>query len=303
MADRRLQVFHAVAQQLSFTKAADILHMTQPAVTFQVRQLEEHFGARLFDRTHNKIRLTEAGNRAYQYAERIFGLYEEMESAVRELTGEVSGILKIGASTTLAEYFLPTILGRFKKSFPEVQIRLKESNTDGVANLVDTNIVDLGIVEAYIDSKNYMIQKCGEQEMVLAVAPSHPLAKRESVKAEDLGEHPWICREEGSATRQILLDFLERHNMTYGELDVVMELGSPESIKGAIAAGLGMSIMTYGTVKKELKLGTLAAIRLDPSLRRPFYFIHKRQKYQLRAMDELINFIYQYFNEHELPNR
>lgn len=297
MADRRLQVFYAVARFLSFTKAAEHLHMTQPAVTFQVRQLEEYFGARLFDRTHNKIRLTESGHRAFAYADRIFALYDEMESSVRELTGEVSGILKLGASTTLAEYVLPHVLSRFKTAFPDVQIRLKESNSDGVGLMVENNQVDLGLVEFDLDNRNLHSQKCGEQDMVLVVSPSHPLAAQQSVKAEDLGDFPWICREEGSATRTILLDYLERYGMAYGELDVVMELGSPESIKGAIAAGLGMSILTQATIEKELKLGDLVAVRLDPPLRRPFYFIHKKQKYQLKAMDELLNFIYQYFNQ------
>jgi DNA-binding transcriptional LysR family regulator len=101
MADRRLQVFHTVARLLSFTKAAESLHMTQPAVTFQVRQLEEQFNTRLFDRTHNRISLTDAGSRVYEYADRIFELYSEMENGVREITGEISGSLTIGASTTL----------------------------------------------------------------------------------------------------------------------------------------------------------------------------------------------------------
>ena len=102
MADRRLQVFHTVARLLSFTRAAEALHMTQPAVTFQVRQLEEHFNTRLFDRTHNRISLTEAGAKVYHYADGIFALYEEMESTVREMTGSVTGVLLLGASTTIA---------------------------------------------------------------------------------------------------------------------------------------------------------------------------------------------------------
>ncbi len=122
MADRRLQVFHTVARLLSFTKAAETLHMTQPAVTFQVRQLEEYFNTRLFDRTHNRISLTEAGSRVYGYADKIFELYTEMEDAVRELTGEIRGALTIGASTTIAEYMLPSLLGDFKTRYPEVEI-------------------------------------------------------------------------------------------------------------------------------------------------------------------------------------
>src|SRR4030065_517067 len=119
MADRRLQVFHTVARLLSFTKAAETLHMTQPAVTFQIRQLEEHFNTRLFDRTHNRISLTAAGQRVFDYAEKIIALYGEMDSRVRELTGDVSGILIIGASTTIAEYVLPGLLGEFQSRYKD----------------------------------------------------------------------------------------------------------------------------------------------------------------------------------------
>src|SRR5512146_1743317 len=120
MADRRLQVFHTVARLLSFTKAAESLHMTQPAVTFQVRQLEEYFNTRLFDRTHNRISLTDAGRRVFEYADRILSLYTEMENAAREVTGDVRGVLMLGASTTIAEYMLPALLGEFKARYPEV---------------------------------------------------------------------------------------------------------------------------------------------------------------------------------------
>ncbi|HEB80392.1 MAG TPA: LysR family transcriptional regulator, partial [Chromatiales bacterium] len=139
MADRRLQVFHAVARLLSFTKAADALHMTQPAVTFQIRQLEEYFDTRLFDRTHNRISLTDAGQRVYEFADRIFQLYGEMENAVRKITGEVSGVLLIGASTTIAEYMLPSLLGGFKSEYPDVNIQLKVSNTEGIVSMVEDN--------------------------------------------------------------------------------------------------------------------------------------------------------------------
>ena len=120
MSDRRLQVFQTVAKLLSFTKAAEELHMTQPAVTFQVRQLEEQFNTRLFDRTHNRISLTEAGHRVYESAEKIFELYAEMDNAVRDLTGDISGVLIIGASTTIAEYMLPFLLGDFKQKYPDI---------------------------------------------------------------------------------------------------------------------------------------------------------------------------------------
>ncbi len=121
MADRRLQVFHAVARLLSFTKAAEVLHMTQPAVTFQIRQLEDQFDTRLFDRTHNRVSLTEAGKITFEYSERIFEQYSEMENAIREMTNDISGSLTIGASTTISEYMLPSLLGEFNSKNPDVQ--------------------------------------------------------------------------------------------------------------------------------------------------------------------------------------
>ena len=118
MADRRLQVFHTVARLLSFTKAAETLHMTQPAVTFQVRQLEDYFNTRLFDRTHNRISLTQAGERVFEYSERILDLYGEMDNSVRELTGEISGVLMLGASTTIAEYMLRKCSASLRRNIP-----------------------------------------------------------------------------------------------------------------------------------------------------------------------------------------
>ena len=146
MADRRLQVFHTVARLLSFTKAAESLHMTQPAVTFQVRQLEEYFNTRLFDRAHNRISLTDAGKRVYEYADEIFDIYAKMDNAVRDLTGEISGVLIIGASTTIAEYMLPALLGDFKKKYPDVNVQLRVSNSDGIVHMVENNDIDLGVV-------------------------------------------------------------------------------------------------------------------------------------------------------------
>src|SRR6056297_561550 len=176
MADRRLQVFHTVARLLSFTKAADALHMTQPAVTFQVRQLEEYFNTRLFDRTHNRISLTEAGQRVYGFADQIFRLYDEMEGSVRELTGDISGGLMIGASMTVAEYMLPALLGDFKKQYPEVNIRLKVSNTDGIVSMVEDNEIDLGVVEAPVTNKNLAVELCRADQLVAVVPPHHELA-------------------------------------------------------------------------------------------------------------------------------
>ncbi len=298
MADRRLQVFHTVARLLSFTKAAESLHMTQPAVTFQVRQLEEYFNTRLFDRTHNRISLTEAGQRVYQYADRIFSLYAEMENSVRDLTGEVSGVLLLGASTTIAEYMLPALLGDFKAKYPEVSIRLQVANTDGIVSMVENNVIDLGVVEAPVSNKNLVVETCRMDQMVLIVPPGHELASENSVPITELTRYPYICREEGSGTREVMLEAMAVAGANPADLNIVMELGSPEAVKGAVEAGMGVSILSRATIDKELKLGSLIAINLEQHIERPFSFVHQKQKFRLRAMEMLLDFARTYCREH-----
>lgn len=290
MADRRLQVFYTVARQLSFTKAAETLHMTQPAVTFQVRQLEEYFNTRLFDRTHNRISLTAAGERVYEYAAEIFELYARMENAVRDMTGEISGVLIIGASTTIAEYMLPSLLGDFKKKYPDVNVQLRVSNTDGIVHMVENNDIDLGVVEAPVLNKNLVVEGCRDDRLVAVVPPSHVLAGKQKVSLQELLEHAFIAREEGSGTREVIEEYLVEAGIKQGDLTIAMELGSPEAIKGAVEAGMGVSIVSEVTIHKELQLGTLVSLELDPPLHRPFSFVHQKQKFRQRAMDELLDF-------------
>jgi len=294
MADRRLQVFHTVARLLSFTKAAETLHMTQPAVTFQVRQLEEHFNTRLFDRTHNRISLTEAGSRVFDYADRIFELYGEMENSVREMTGEISGAVTIGASTTVAEYMLPSLLGNFKDKYPDVDIHLKVANSEGIVSMVENNTIDLGVVESPVTNKNLVVEVCKHDALVVIMPPNHPLAGNKSISFGELVKFPFICREEGSGTREVIAEYLCSLNACDKDLTMAMELGSPEAIKGAVEAGMGLSIVSGATIQKELKLGTLVAVALAPPLERPYSFVHQKQKFRLRVIEELLEFARDY---------
>ena len=290
MADRRLQVFHTVARLLSFTKAAETLHMTQPAVTFQIRQLEEYFNTRLFDRTHNRISLTAAGERVFGYADKILSLYGEMNTRVRELTGDVSGILIIGASTTIAEYVLPSVLAEFQAQHKNVNIRLSVSNSLGIVHQVENNSVDVGIVESPVANKNLAVEVCWHDKLVVICPRNHPFAAKQVVRVAELSELPFIAREEGSGTREVISDYLSQNNMQWHDLSLSMEFGSPESVKSAVEAGLGVSIVSQATVAKELKLGTLVALPLEPVLERPFSFVYQRQKFRLRAVEEFMQF-------------
>ncbi|MHB8254849.1 MAG: LysR family transcriptional regulator [Acidiferrobacter sp.] len=290
MADRRLQVFHTVARLLSFTKAAENLHMTQPAVTFQVRQLEEFFNTRLFDRTHNRINLTAAGERVFEYAERIITLYNEMNIRVRDITGDVSGVLIIGASTTIAEYVLPALLGEFQSQHPHVRIRLSVSNSLGIVHMVESNTVDIGIVESPVSNKNLAVEVCWQDQLVFICRPDHALANRTNIPVRDLLELPFLAREEGSGTREVISDYLAQNALQWHDLNLSMEFGSPESVKSSVEAGLGVSIVSRATVLKELKLKTLVALPLDPPIERPFSFVYQRQKFRLRAVEEFMHF-------------
>ena len=299
MADRRLQVFHTVARLLSFTKAADTLHMTQPAVTFQVRQLEEYFNTRLFDRTHNRITLTKVGQTVFEHADRIFEQYALMENTVKEMTGDVSGVLLIGASTTIAEYMLPVLLGDFKRQHPDVNIRLKVSNTDEIVSMVENNVIDLGVVEAPVNNKNLAVELCRMDQLVAIVPPHHPLTKKQSVSIKDISQYSFISREEGSGTRDVVNEYFNQAALSPDDIHIVMELGSSEAIKGAVTSGMGISILSRATIQKDLQLGMLKEISLEPPLLRPFSFVHQRQKFRIRAMEELLNFARNYCRSHQ----
>lgn len=290
MADRRLRVFYTVARHLSFTKAADVLFMTQPAVTFQVKQLEEHFNARLFERSPGKISLTPAGRLVLSYAERILALSEEMETRVGELTGAVSGPLLIGASTTIAEFMLPQILGEFKARHPQVQAHLSVANSETIENRVADNTLDLGLIESPSHRPSLNTEVCCDDELVMICSPGHVLALRSAVPAEVLAEHPYVSREEGSGTREFADQYFQHCGVAVEDLEVVMELGSPEAIKGVVATGMAVSIVSRTTIAKEVKLGLLVAVPLEPPLIRTLSLVYPREKFRSKLLDTFVEF-------------
>ena len=290
MADRRLQVFHAVARQLSFTKAAEALFMTQPAVTFQIKQLEEHFSTRLFDRGHGRIALTPAGDIVLDYAERILGLSAELDTRLKEMTGEVAGALLIGASMTIAEFLLPQVLGEFRARYPKVLPRLIVANSETVESRVAEYTLDLGFIEAPSHLPTLVSDFCADDELQVLCAPGHALAQLEAVTPRQLLEHAFVSREPGSGTREVTDKYLQAAGIRPDSLDTVMELGSPEAIKGLVSTGLGFAIMSRSTVSKEIELGQLAAIPLEPRLMRPLSVVYSKEKVRSRLANTFIEF-------------
>jgi DNA-binding transcriptional LysR family regulator len=290
MADRRLQVFYTVARQLSFTKAAEQLFMTQPAVTFQVKQLEEHFNTRLFERSHGRIALTPAGRLVMGYAEKILGLSDEMETRVGELTGEISGPLLLGASTTIAEYLLPQVLGEFKARHPQVQAHMTVANSETIEQRVADHALDLGLIESPAHLPNLHTEVFCDDELVVICATSHRFASATSVSPREVAKEPFVSREIGSGTREFADNYFRKCGVLPEELNIVMELGSPEAIKGVVETGLGVSVVSRATVAKELKLGTLAAVCLEPHLIRTLTLVTLGEKFRSRLVSTFAEF-------------
>ena len=291
MADRRLQVFYTVAKQLSFTKAAELLYMTQPAVTFQIKQLEEHFNTRLFERSHSKITLTPAGEVAMEYAERILNLSSEMDTRLGEMTGQISGTLLVGASTTIAEYMLPRLLGDFKAQYPNVHARLMVANSEAIEAKIADHTLDVGLIEAPSHHPQLTSHACCEDELVAICSAKHPVAQYTSITPVQLAELPYVSRESGSGTREVMDDYFRKNGVQPEDLHIVMELGSPEAIKGAVEAGLGIAIVSRATIQKEIKLGDLIAIPLEPRLNRPLSMVNAKEKFRSRLLQTFLEFV------------
>lgn len=290
MADRRLQVFHAVAKHLSFTRAADALFMTQPAVTFQIKQLEEQYSTRLFERRHGSISLTPAGDLVLSYAQKILALSDEMETRLSEMTGEMRGPLLVGASTTIAEFMLPRVLGEFNALYPQVRARLIVANSESIEGRVAEHTLDVGLIEApaKISDLNSLI--CCEDELRAVCAPDYPLAEMKTATPAILADYEFISREPGSGTREITDAYFRQHKILPESLKTQMELGSPEALKGVVATGLGYAIVSRAVVEKETQLGELIAIPLDPPLKRSLYLVHPQDRFQSRLVATFIDF-------------
>ena len=290
MADRRLQVFHAVARYLSFTKAAESLFMTQPAVTFQIKQLEEQFNTRLFERGHGKITLTPAGEIVFEYAEKILNLSSEMETRIGEMTGKMCGPLMVGASTTIAEFMLPRILGEFNSLYPQVRTRLTVANSESIENRIAEHTLDVGLVEVQTKNPNLLSEVCCDDELQVICTPDYPLNGMRSVTPKLLLEYEFISREPGSGTREVSDTYFREAGVSPERLKTLMELGSLEALKGVVGTGLGFAIVSRASVGKELQLGGLVAIPLDPPLIRRLSVLSPKEKFRSRVVTTFMEF-------------
>lgn len=272
---RQLRAFSSVSRLLSFTKAAEDLNLSQPAVSMQVKQLEGQIGQPLFEQMGKKIYLTEAGREVYHYSKAIMGEIDNMEAALASLQGIEHGSLKISVATT-AHYFAPKLLSIFYGRFPGVDVRLDVTNRETLLNQLSENVVDMVIMGQpprgiEVESSVFM-----ENPLVVITPPEHPFNKERSISVDRLSEETFIVREKGSGTRSAMERFFKHHKM---KLKTGMEVSSDEAIKQSVQAGLGLGIMSRDATKMELELGRLSIPDvLHFPIVRHWYVVHRKGK-------------------------
>lgn len=273
MFDYRLKVFHTVASRLSFTKASEELHISQPAVTKHIKEIENQLSAKLFDRKGTSIQLTQSGKILYEYAEKIRGLYRDLEFEISQVNQQHKGKLIIGASTTVAQYILPEILAKFNAYYKDIKIELLTGNTEAISALLKDEKIDLGIIEGESQSSYFDYKSFKADEIVLAAKTNHSLAHK-TLNIKDLYSINLIFREQGSGTLEFIQNRLRDNGVNINELNTVIQLGSSESIKNYLLHSDCMAFLSISTILTELKNNILTIVDIKNfSIERDFHFI------------------------------
>ncbi|MFP5229883.1 MAG: LysR substrate-binding domain-containing protein [Acidobacteriota bacterium] len=289
MENFRLKVFRTVADESSFRRAAERLHLSQPAVSQQIHALDEELNTTLFDRGKGRIRLTASGALLLRYARKGARLAEEARAALDGLRGETTGTLRIGASMTVTQYILPRMLGAFLEQHPRIEPAVTSGNTDQIVDALAHRKIDLGLIEGPVSSRDVFRQRFFEDRLVLIVGRRYPWpvgpapAKSGSAKAASLltavplralTEVPLLMRERGSGSRRVVELALRRAGLRPSDLRIAMNLDSIVAIISAVEAGLGAGFVSEWAIQKELKLGTVRVIPVEGlDIRRAMHLI------------------------------
>ncbi|OOC63913.1 LysR family transcriptional regulator [Paenibacillus ihbetae] len=287
--DQALEVFVTVVEKGNFTRAAEELLMTQPAVSQYIRALERSLGTRLLDRSNKYVRLNKAGEIVYHHAKEILGLYTRMNALVDDVMHRASGDLSIGSSYTFGEYLLPRMIASLRQQYPLIRPTITIGNTAEVAGMILRHEADIGIVEGDYQDERLQIEAFAEDEMVIVVPRGQRYEQLSEIPLAELQTETWIVREQGSGTREATermfaaSGFHPRH---------VVEFGSIQLIKESVEAGLGVTLLSRFVVRKELQLGTLHMLKPDgrPVIRR-FSLILQKTPYHTKAVEVFLELL------------
>lgn len=283
----QLRIFIAVAEREHVTQAAKALNLTQSATSAAIAALETRYATKLFDRVGRRIILTQAGKLFLVEAKSVVARAEAAEKVLADLAGLERGSLTIGASQTAGNYWLPAIVHAYKSRFPGIAVSLQIGNTETVSADVAAGVADLGFIEGEIDDPALSVTPIADDEMVLVVAPSHPLAKRPLRPVSQITQANWVVREMGSGTRAVLESAVSKLGIEMCDLDIALELPSNEAVRGAVEAGSGITILSKLVVAASLKAKTLVALDVQLPKRRFFALRHK-ERYFTRAEREFL---------------
>ena len=285
----QLEVFTAVEEEKSFSRAGQRLGRTQPAISSAIKLLEGELGEPLFDRLGRNIRLTSAGELLSGYAKQLLRLREEAMLAVGELRGLNRGTLRLGANETTCLYLLPEVLSAFTQAYPLVQVDIQRAITRAISERVIDGSLDFGIVTLPIKNARLEVLTIHRDEMALIVGPAHNLASRRSVRMSDLEDQPFILHKIGTTTRERLVKHFNEGGV---KMRVTMELASIETIKRFVSIGMGISIVPRLCIDKEIKEGSLRALTIrDAKFQRKLGLIYNRERYQSQAARAFLSLI------------
>jgi len=283
---RGLEVFLSVATHLNYTRAGEEVNLSQPSVSVRIRQLENELGVKLFEHLGKKVALTEAGLVLMPHARRVVTALGDARHAIDELSGLERGTLRIGASTTPGMYLIPQIVARFKQRYPKIEIQLGIKDTRQVEEGVIRNEFDFGFVGGHLVGDEIDVLPWLTDLLVLAVAPNHPLARKKSVNIADLRKEKFILRESGSATRAAIATHMRAADL---QVEPVIEMENPESVKRAVQSGLGIAFISRFAVETELKARSLVAVTVNGlAINRDLKIVFRKDKHLGRAAQAFI---------------
>ncbi len=289
----QLELFCMVARLKSFSKAAKLLYMSQPAVSSQIQSLENYYGTRLFDRHNHGVSLTDTGKVVYDYVVKIMDLHDRMEKEIDRVLNVDSKKLVVGASSSVGNYALPCTIWAFKEKYPEIEISLEIANTASIIEYLLQERVQVGVVEGPIEHHELACADVSDDQLILITPPTDEWCKQRAISIAEIKKYPLIVREQGSGIRKIWEDTVNNLSLTsLKEFKVVAEMGSIDAIKSAVESGLGIAVVSRLSVQKELQRGTLKGIAIDgiPNAIK-FQLVYRPDKFQPSITSRFIRFL------------
>ncbi len=283
--DQQLHVFVTVVEKRNFSRAAEELHMTQPAVSQYIKSLEEALGTKLLERNNRSVEMNKAGVIVYHHAKEFLNLYSKMTYLLDDLTNRASGKITIGASYTYGEYVLPHVIAAIREKYPLITPSITIGNSREIGDLVYSHQLDVGIIEGDYPARDMQVDSFTEDEMVIVASPSHHKVN----SGKTLEQEMWVVREEGSGTREATEKMLKNLDI---EPTQKLAFGSTQLIKESVEAGIGISILSKWTIRKELELGTLQILEIPNFTYSRTFSILMRSPFQTKVLEVFLDYVH-----------